>query len=370
MKAVCTLLAAALLWMGLLTAGAELVNGINAIVDDSVITYDEVQVETARMADTLIRRYRGDPETLDKEMADIKKRNLETLLNRQLILHEFKTAGYVLPESVIDDLVRERIKARFHDEVTLTKTLQEQGMTKEKFRQQVREQFIIDQLRLKNVSSDKIIISPHKVEAYYLAHREEFKIENEVKLRTIILKTSEDTNAPAPAKLAEEIFKKINGGASFEQMASLYSQGSQRSQGGDWGWWTRKKMTKGLSDIAFSLPPGKCSGVFGLSSGDDYWVYQYEDSRPTLARHYGIDPKSNKQVLLEERKCDDASAVTNLPPAQEFYLLKVDETRQEHFKSLGEVRDEVEKNLLEDEKTRLENEWLGRLRKKTFVSYF
>jgi peptidyl-prolyl cis-trans isomerase SurA len=350
----------------LTAARAELANGIKAIVDDSVITYDEVELMTSQNAEKLYRQYRTEPEIFEKELASIRGKNLEDLVNRQLILHEFKTAGYVLPETVIDDLVRERIKARFHDEATLTKTLQEQGMTKEKFRQQIREQFIIEQLRLKNVSSDKIIISPHKVEAYYLAHRDEFKIEDELRLRAIIL-----TNGTGALKLAEEIQKQIADGAAFEQMATLYSHGSQRTQGGDWGWWDRNKLTKGLSDIAFALPKSKCSDVFGISSlGDDYWVYLYENSKPTLARHYGLEPKTHKQVLLEERKCDDPSAIASLPPVREYYLLKVEDTRQAHFKTLGEVRDQIEKSLLDDEKSRLETDWISRLRKKTYIGYF
>jgi peptidyl-prolyl cis-trans isomerase SurA len=370
MRIVGAILTVASLWLGLFPARAELANGIKAIVDDSVITYDEVEVRTAQMADSLYRRYRNDPQAFDREYADVKVKNLEELVNRQLILHEFKTAGYVLPESVIDDLVKERIRSRFHDEATLTLTLQKEGITKEKFRQQVKEQFIIDQLRLKNTSAEKIIISPHKIEAYYLAHRDEFKTEDEVKLREIVLKVTGDTNTPAPAKLAQEILKQINEGASFEQMASLYSQGSQRAQGGDLDWRRRSELTKGLSDIAFSLSAGKCSGVFARSLGNDYWVYLYDDGRPTLARHYGIESGSNKQVLLEERKCESATAIADLPQPQEFYILKVDDTRASHFKALGEVREQVEKTLLDEEKTRLENEWIARLRKKTFFRYF
>jgi len=354
-----------------LPVAAELANGIMVVVDDGVITKDEVDVSMQHRAEVLYRRYRTEPDLLQKQLDEIRPQIIEDLVKQQLILHEFKTAGYNLPESVIDELVQQEIRAHYENSrAVLTKTLEKEGMTYEKFRKKMREQFIVEQLRLKNISSDKIIISPHKVESYYLAHRDDFKVEDEVKLRVIVLKASDDTNTPAPVKLAEEILGKLKEGASFDQMASLYSQGSQRNQGGDWGWWARSELTKGLSDVAFSLPVGKCSGVVSRSLGDDYWVYQYEKDQPILGRHYGIDPKSNKQALLEERKFEDAASLTNCPSAQEFYLLKVEDTHPAHFKALSEVRDQIEKNLLLDEKNRLEKEWIARLRKKTFVASF
>jgi len=344
------------------TIEAELVNGIEAIVDDSVITYYEVSSRNEQTYDTLARQYRSQPATLEKKLDEMHNENLDFLLNRQLILHEFKTAGYALPETVLDDMVQESIRADFGDRATLTKTLEARGLTYEKFRQQIRDRFIVSALRAKNISAE-VIISPHKVEAYYLAHKDEFKVEDKVKFRVIVLKVSEDPKAPDAAELAKEILAKLKEGASFSEMLSLYSQGPPARQ----LWWEKSELTKGLADVAFSLPVGKYSGVISRSLGDDYWVYQYEDGHPTLARHYGVDPVTKKQRLLEERRLENPSAIASLPSPQEFYLLQVEDTQPEHFKPLSEVRDLIEKNLVIAEKDRLEKQWIDRLKKKTFV---
>ena len=242
MKVVSTIVAAGILLGGVLPVGAasgdgpQLANGIRAVVHDAVITYQEVEALDEQTADLIIRQYRLEPALLDRKLSEMRSQNMTNLLNRQLILHEFKTAGYALPDSLLDDLVQERIRSRFGDRMTLTKTLQARGMTYEKFREQVRDQFIVEQLRTKNVSSE-IIISPHKIESYYQAHHDDFKVEEEVKLRVIVLKATEDPNAPAPEKLAEEILAKLKGGTPFAEMASMYSQGSQRNQGGEWPNW-------------------------------------------------------------------------------------------------------------------------------------
>jgi parvulin-like peptidyl-prolyl isomerase len=320
MKFVRTFLGAGILCIGAVSGQAELANAIQAIVHDSVITRYQVNFLNEQTYDQIIRDYRSQPEILNKKLQAMEGENLEKLLRDQLILHEFKTAGYNLPESVVDELVQERIKEdpRFHDRATFTKTLAEEGMTYERFRQQVRDRFIIGQLRMKNISSE-IIISPHKMETYYQAHREAYKVEDEVKLRMIVLNKTSEAAAPQTRKLAEEVLVKLNEGAEFSKEASMYSDGSQRAQGGDWGWVQRSVLRKELGEVAFALKSGERSGVI------------------------------------------------DTPEA--CYLMLVEDKRVAHFKAIGEVRDQIEKTLLDDERNRLEKQWIEKLRKKTFVRY-
>jgi parvulin-like peptidyl-prolyl isomerase len=343
---------------------AALANGIEAVVDDSVITYHEVNTKNPMLYEQIIDDPSSSRETIERKLTQMRNDNRKLLINNELILHDFKVQGYSLPESVLDDIVNEKVRSRFHDRATLTKSLQEEGLTNEKFRQQVREQFIVEVMRSKNISQE-IVISPHKVESYYLAHRDEFKVDDEVKLRGIVLKTS-DADAP-PSELAEEILTKLKGGAVFEQMAAVYSQDSHRKEGGEWGWYRRDALMQGLVDIVFSVPVGKYSNVFSRSAGDDYWICLYEDGHPRLARHYGVDSTTKKQKLVEERKFDDTFSITNLPPAYEYSILQVEDTRLAHFKTLSEVRRTIEDNLLDAERTRLEDQYIEKLRKKTFV---
>ena len=345
---------------------AELANGIKAIVHDSVITYVDVEDLTSQTALTLRNQMRSQPEQFQKKMEEIRSENLEKLLSRELILHEFKTAGYSLPDSVIDELVQERIHSKYRgDRVTLTKTLQAQGISHERFREQVREQFIVEALRQKNISSE-IIISPYKVEKYYQAHREEFKVEDEVKLRILVL--TKTTDLPYPQKTVEEILVKLKEGATFAEMAAIHSQEPRSNQEGKW--YEKTQLTKGLSDIAFSLQPGQYSGVLSRSAGEDYWICQYEGGRRTLARHYGVDPATKKENLVEELSSNVDSADDKIPPPREFFIMFVEERRDTHFKSLGDMREQIERSLMLEERNRLEKQWIERLKKKTFVRYF
>ena len=302
---------------------ADLVNGINAIVNDTVITYDQVERGIAPFDEMLIRQYRNEPQVLEQKRQELRTKQIEELVERQLILAEFKSAGYNLPETFIDDAVQKEIRENFYgDRAKLTKTLQSEGITTDTFRQQQREKIIVNYLRAQNVSSQKILISPYKIETYYKEHQEEYKVADQVKLRMIVVNQAEGA-APGTAKrLAEEILKKIDEGTPFAEMAAIYSAGALGVEGGDRGWIERGKsdLRKELVDAAFLLKAGERSGVI------------------------------------------------EFPGA--CFLIQVDEVRQSRVRPLDEIRGEIEKTLEAQESNRLRKKWIDRLKNKSFVRYF
>jgi peptidyl-prolyl cis-trans isomerase SurA len=360
-------------------AATELVNGINAVVHDSVVTLGEVDIMTLPAQEVLVRQYRSQPEVYLKKLSDARSDSLEQLLERQLILCDFKATfnqadrQAIIDKEInkeVDQEVEAEIRARYSgNRMTLIQTLQAQGITLERHRQQIRDRIIISWLRQKNISSE-LIVSPHRVEVYYQAHREEFKVQEEVKLRMIVLKSPGDNEASRTEQLTEDILTKLKEGATFTEMATIHSEGSQRGQGGDLGWQEVARLSKHLGDTAASLQAGQHSGVLSRSTGDDYWVLQYDKGAPTLGRHYVADTTLKKENMVEERRFENSSAVTNLPPPMEFFLMLVEDKHPQRFKTLVEVREQIEKDLLAQERTRVEKQWVDKLKKKTFVRVF
>lgn len=300
---------------GIVPLRAEMVDGVVAVINDKVITRQQVQDFAAPAIDSLRRTYADDQEAFDAQLNSALTNSLELLIERDLILHDFDVEGYRLPDSVVDELVADRIRERFGDRVTLTKTLQAEGETYEQFREDVRDQYIESALRAKNVAQE-VIISPFQVENYYSAHQNDFKVADQIKLRMIVLKkdSPDDTNTPA---LGREIIAEIKNGASFAQMASVYSQGSQQKDAGEWGWIERSTLRPELAQAALPLQTGQVSDVI------------------------------------------------DTPDA--CYIMLVEDKRAAHVKTLNEVRDDVEKTLRAQEEARLERQWIDSLKKKTFI---
>jgi peptidyl-prolyl cis-trans isomerase SurA len=302
-------------------SGPVTVNGIAVKVNDTVITFREIEDEIDEDSRRLLQvRYGRQTDQLQQNLQKLKTDTVEGLVERQLILDEFKNAGYKLTESYIDEEIKRRIRNQFGDRVRMIKSLEHEGMTEATFRQRLREEFIVNAMEVKNVGWEKIIVSPHKIESYYTQNQEKFKMEDEVKLRMIFLQNKPDRDAEATRKLAGEILAKIKNGAAFAEMASVYSDGSQRSEGGLWPAVDRKTLREDLGQVAFSLKAGETSDV--------------------LARDDGC------------------------------YLIHVDEVRPAHVKPLAEVRAEIEKTLEAEDRRRLRKDWIERLKAKSFISYF
>lgn len=310
----------ALTFCGPVLSRADVADGVKAVVNDRAITYAEVEDYAHDAANALRRQYASQPDVFQQKLNELLNDSLDQLVERQLILHDFDTGGYntKLLDSAVDEMVQDRIREQFGDRVTLMKTLQARGMTFEQYRQQIRDQYIASALRHQNVQRE-VIISPTKVVDYYQSHQDNYKIEDQVKLRMIVLNkiSADDTNA---IKFAREVQAKLKDGATFADLAAIYSQGSQQHQGGDWGWVERSVLRKELGDIAFSLAPGHTSEA--IDTPDAVYLMLVEDKKPASA------------------------------------------------KPLAEVRSDIEKTLNAQQQAQLQKQWVDGLKKKTFIRYF
>ena len=302
-----------------LTQGEPIVrNGVLVRVNDAVITYKDIQNRIAPDIEFLERQYSAQPKVLEQKLNELQKQHVDQLVEEQLILHEFKTGGFRLPDSWIEDKINKDIRT-YGSRLTLTKTLQAQGLTFERYRAKIRDRVIIEAMMLQNVPRDPVI-SPFKMETYYGQNRDKFNIQDQVKLRMIVMTNRPSDIAFSAKKTTQEILAKIEEGAPFAEMAKIYSQGTQSAEGGDWGWVERSVLRSDLAEKAFVLKPGQRSGVIEASDG--------------------------------------------------YYLMQVEETRPAHVKPLSEVREEIESTLKTAETKRLRQKWIERLKTKSFVLYF
>jgi parvulin-like peptidyl-prolyl isomerase len=268
--------------------------------------------------DFLDRRYGQQPDVFAQKERELRARAVEELVERQLILNEFKTGGYNLPESYIEDQIAKDIR-NYGNRLTLTKTLQAQGLTFENYRQRIRERVILSAMTDHFIPRDPII-SPFKMEMYYKEHTDKFKLEDQVKLRMIVITNHTADAGFSPKELAQEILAKLNEGAPFSEMAKIYSQGSQSVEGGDWGWVERSVLRPDLAEVAFALKPGERSKVVEKSDG--------------------------------------------------CYIMLVEDAKVAHTKPISEVRSEIESALKAEEINRLHKKWIEKLKAKSFVQYF
>ncbi|MSU34829.1 MAG: hypothetical protein EXS36_06900 [Pedosphaera sp.] len=318
--------AVGLLWLaclGLPAVHAQrgLMNGVAALVNDKVITADEVEVMALTPLRAAYKQYLGrQPKQWEQKELEIKRDVLEELIARQLILAEFNTKGFRLPDSLLDEVVNTEVKSRFGNRLALTKELQTRNQTFEDFSRQVKEDYIVGLMRSRNVNG-QVLLSPKKIEAYYNENTAKFRVPEKVKLRMIVMDKAKRPSGAA-LKLAFELVEKARKGGDFAELANSFSDDAARAKGGDRGWIEEKDTTlrKELREAALKLAAGEVAEPLDLEAS--------------------------------------------------VFVLKVEEHTQSGGRSLNEVRNEVETILRNKEFDRLVTAWMKRLREKAFVRYF
>jgi parvulin-like peptidyl-prolyl isomerase len=379
---------------------AEIVDGVAAIVNDKVITYSEVRSFVQPVAQQLRRNFSG--QDLVDQVRKAEMDALNQLIERALIIQEFKEKGYKIPETVIEQQINDIISNDYGgNRAAFVKTLEAENLTLSQYREQVRERVIIQAMR-GHKTQQAVVVSPHKMEKYYSENLDQYKVGEQIKLRMIFIKRGEpvpptsaaepvpppptnellqttsetnsattnlqataitlttavsvattlvtnaadalmtnavttasasETNNPViirePAtptsvdlqhKLAEEILAKLDAGDSFESMARVYSEGKEAKEGGDWGWIGKDVLRKELNEIAFSLKAGQHSRVIETAEG--------------------------------------------------YYILHVEDVKPAHTVALAEVRDDIEKILLQQQRARMQEDWVKDLRAKAYIHLF
>jgi len=316
----CWLLILALLSHVTSAAESQVIDGIAAVVNGDVITFSQVQEVSGPRERTLREQFTG--QELINKIKEARLAVLSDLIDRQLILQEFKKKQFSIPEYVIDDQVQTLIKEEFAgDRQAFVRTLNAQGYTMGKFREIQRDKVIVGAMRQNNVKGN-FAASPQMAQAYYKANKQEFATPEQLKLRMIVLNADplDAGSGDSTRKMAEEIRQKVKDGADFATMAKTYSMDGTAESGGDWGMIDRKTLNQELTDVAFALSPSQVSPVVQI--GDS------------------------------------------------FYLLYCESKKNSSYIPLSEVLDGIQKKLGQVQRQKATQKWIDSLREKAYIKIY
>jgi parvulin-like peptidyl-prolyl isomerase len=316
-----SLFAACLATFAITASAQEVLDGIAAVVGvegkTEVITFSQVRELIGPVELAARRELRG--EELNNKIKEIRLRAINDLIDRQIIILEFKKNKFSIPPHYVEDRVQTIIRSEFGgDRSAFVRTLQAQGFTLDRFREIETEKMIVQAMRSSNVKGE-FIVPENKIAEYYQNNRSAYTEDDMIKLRLIAIRKAED-GSESRRGMIEEIRQKIVEGAEFQDLARMYSEDSTQDLGGDWGWIDRKTLNDSLSKIAFNLKPGMVSEIIDLSNS--------------------------------------------------YYLLFVEAKKNGAVKPLSAVRDEIQAKLAQQERQKRADEWIARLRKKAYVKIF
>ena len=298
------------------TKDPAFLDGVAATVNTDIVTFSQVRELTGPVENSARASFSGP--ALAEKVKEIRLNAVNMLIDRQLILQEFKKGKGQIPTHMVDERISETVRTRFGgDRSAFLRTITAQGLTQDKLRKMEEENIIVKYMRGKEIKTDSLV-SMSEVEKFYNAHRDDWTTNSQVKLRMI--KVNPGTDSEKKRKLIEEIRAKAVAGSDFADLARIYSEDSTQDNGGDWGWVKHGDLSGELDRQVFLLKPKKVSEVLTMNGA--------------------------------------------------FYLLLAEDKKNGTAKPLKEVRDEIEQRIGQQERQKLEQAWMARLRKKAYIKIY
>ena len=224
---------------------------------------------------------------------------LATIGNQKITMADFKQEINSLPPQYRQMAADPAMKKEFLDTLVTRTIIYQEGMRQkmldnpmvkkqiEAFKKKIVVAALLDQEVSRKIKN----ISDAELKAYYDKHKKEFQQPKQIKARHILLKDQ---------KQAEEVRQKLLKGADFATLAKKYSIGPSKTRGGDLGFFSRDRMVKAFSDVAFSLKPKEISPVVKTKFG--YHIIRVDEIKEGRQQTFDEVKAKLRQKLQTERK--------------------------------------------------------------------
>ena len=245
--------------------GADL-DRIVAIVNDDIIAWSELEARLGRIRDDL--RQSG---TRLPPQDELRRQVLERLILLRIQLQLARAAGIR-----IDDERLNRTLLRIAEQNGLTlrefrDALERDGYDFAKFREDIREEIMISEIRKRRVEN-QIRISQRDVDDYLstMESRGAEADRHQYRIGHILIAVPDGASSEEIAEAnagAGGVLDEIRAGADFATMAVTHSDGRQALQGGDLGWRQASDLPTIFGDAVPRLKVGEVAGPIRSASG-------------------------------------------------------------------------------------------------------
>jgi peptidyl-prolyl cis-trans isomerase SurA len=240
------------------------VDSIAVVVNDDVITRNELRARVK----SVVARMTAQKVQLP-EQADLERQILERMIVERAQLQLAKEMGVRVDDTTLDRAIGRIAEAQKMSLQDMRNQMEKDGTPYAAFRDEIREEIIMQRLREHEVDA-KIQISDAEVDEY-LAQQKAFAAEQvEMNLSQILVRIPENSSAEQIAgrrARAEEVMRNLRTGADFAKMAGTYSDASDALKGGEIGWRNPDRLPPLFVEQLNKLKPGQNTPIIQSSVG-------------------------------------------------------------------------------------------------------
>jgi peptidyl-prolyl cis-trans isomerase SurA len=256
-----------LLLLGLpmtLAAAVTDLDRIVAVVNEDIIAASELQSQVRELAIQLQEKGTTLPpiEILQAQV-------LERMIAKRLQLQTAKRLGLSVDDSTLTKAIANIARRNQITLLELKQALEAEGISFELFREQLREDILINRLKQKEVIN-RIAITEQDVRNFLARETGSSRQRTAVHLLHILIATPEGASPEqvrAAKQKAEKLVDQIRQGEDFGDIAIRESDGQQALDGGDLGWVDSSRIPTLFTQVVDEMEPGGISDPIRNASG-------------------------------------------------------------------------------------------------------
>ncbi len=293
-------------------ASGAFLDGIVAVVNDGVVLQSELDAQKTMILQRLAADGRQRPP--DDILTD---QVLERLIVDRIQLQRSERMGIRIPDEMLNQALG-RIASQQNMTINeLPAVLAQDGIDYTEYRNEVREQIILQQLRQIEVVN-RIQLSPREIEQCMEKQVGQVNVNAEYNLSHILISVPPSATAAqfaeAEAK-ARAVLSDLEEGAAFADLAVQYSDAQTALEGGSLGWRRGDQIPTLFSEVAATLGAGDVSEPLRSPSG--YHLVRLNDQRGAVLKSEVEQSRVRHILVTTNEIVDDKTAELKLVQAVE-----------------------------------------------------
>lgn len=276
------------------------VNGIAAKVNGRVITKNQVSFMLAPIYAQLAAQFPRRGPQFEAEFNKAKAGVIQELVDRQIILDEFKQLGASIRPHIIDEEVKRQMRELYNgDEVKFREELRRSRLTMEGYREMTREKMVVQAMRAQQFA-DAPPPLPNEIQQEYNDVRNTLRdvTKDVITFQKIFIPATDPANPLATPEtqlsLAEDIASQLASGKDFAELAKTHSKDAFADQGGLQEDIPRTDLSAEFAAIIFDSPTGKIVGPLMDPQG-------FTIVKPVKIQFGPAPPLGEVREMIEER---------------------------------------------------------------------
>ena len=274
----------------------DVLDTIVAVVNDDIITRRELSDATAAALRQLRTTNGQTPpaEVLEQQI-------LERLIMAKLENSAAAREGIVVDDPTLNAAVESIARQNNMDLNQLRQTLQRDGISYEAFRDDVREQVLINRLRQKVVDS-QIIVSEQEINNALRQFADSGQADQEYRIGQILIAVPEAASADqidSARQKAEQILLQLRQGADFQRLAVAESDGREALDGGEIGWRAPAQLPSLFAAAVVQLRPGQNTEIIRSPAG--FHIIRLLELRSSSESGASADREAVQQALFRRK---------------------------------------------------------------------